>query len=511
MKLNKLIALLLSLVLIVSMMAGCGNQQAAEPPAEETPDAPVSKPVETPAADEEEKELVNIKIYTRVAEQEDMATVMEALNAYTAEKIGVTAEWVFLGGTFAEKIQVIATSGEEYDAAYTSTWMNPYAQGATKGAFVDLTDLLPEYAPELYEQLPDYMWDATRIGGQIYAIPNQQIVARQYSAWVPTEIAEAAEAAGVEVPETISALTDLYDLAVFAKENYGTKLASIKTNDIAAHTSYEWINDYLSCGVVKMGAETPTVVNIYETQEWLDLLHMLYDLNEEGLLDGQIAYDTEYYNSQKLGMKLTADWSVIHKPGVDAEMSAALGYPATIITGAKPAYISTGSVIATMYAISSTSKHPIETLQYFNLLNTDPVALNMLCYGIEGTHYEVVSDTQVRLIEGSGYAPAANWAFGDTFNAYVLEGQPADANAKTAEINNSAMASTILGFVFDTEPVKSEIASVSKVVQEYEGLLGGELPVEETNAEFVEKLKIAGIDTVIAEMQRQVDAFMASK
>ena len=117
----------------------------------------------------------------------------------------------------------------------------------------------------------------------------------------------------------------------------------------------------------------------------------------------------------------------------------------------------------------------------------------------------------LRLIEGSGYAPAANWAFGDTFNAYVLEGQPADANAKTAEINNSAMASTILGFVFDTEPVKSEIASVSKVVQEYEGLLGGELPVEETNAEFVEKLKIAGIDTVIAEMQRQVDAFMASK
>ena len=111
--------------------------------------------------------------------------------------------------------------------------------------------------------------------------------------------AEAAEAAGVEVPETISALTDLHDLAVFAKENYGTKLASIKTNDIAAHTSYEWINDYLSCGVVKMGAETPTVVNIYETQEWLDLLHMLYDLNEEGLLDGQIAYDTEYYNSDQ--------------------------------------------------------------------------------------------------------------------------------------------------------------------------------------------------------------------
>lgn len=41
--------------------------------------------------------------------------------------------------------------------------------------------------------------------------------------------------------------------------------------------------------------------------------------------------------------------------------------------------------------------------------------------------------------------------------------------------------------------------------------MGGELRVEETNAEFVEQLKVAGVDTVIEEMQKQVDEFMASK
>lgn len=48
-------------------------------------------------------------------------------------------------------------------------------------------------------------------------------------------------------------------------------------------------------------------------------------------------------------------------------------------------------------------------------------------------------------------------------------------------------------------------------MKEYESLVGGELPVEETNAEFLEKLEVAGVDTVIAEMQSQIDAFLAAK
>lgn len=56
-----------------------------------------------------------------------------------------------------------------------------------------------------------------------------------------------------------------------------------------------------------------------------------------------------------------------------------------------------------------------------------------------------------------------------------------------------------------------EVTNVSKVVKEYESLVGGELPVEETNAEFLEKLNVAGIDKVMAEMQKQIDEFLASK
>ena len=94
---------------------------------------------------------------------------------------------------------------------------------------------------------------------------------------------------------------------------------------------------------------------------------------------------------------------------------------------------------------------------------------------------------------------------------FVLEGQPEDVWEQTKEVNDSAATSPLLGFSFDVEPVQQEVTNVSTVVKQYESLVGGELPVEETNAEFVDQLKTAGIDTVLEEMQRQVDEFLASK
>lgn len=114
---------------------------------------------------------------------------------------------------------------------------------------------------------------------------------------------------------------------------------------------------------------------------------------------------------------------------------------------------------------------------------------------------------------GTPGAPCAKrrGSFGNVFNTYVLEGQPADVWEQTKELNDSAKTSPLLGFSFDPDPVATEITNISTVVKQYESLVGGELRVEETNAEFVEQLKVAGVDTVIEEMQKQVDEFMASK
>lgn len=451
-------------------------------------------------------DVVKIRIHTPIPEQTDGAAVMEALNEYTKEKIGVEVEYVFHGGSYGDKIQTIIASGEEYDACFTCNWINAYNTNVAKGAFVDIKDMLDE-VPALKETIPDYIWQAATVNGGIYAVPNQQIVARQIGALMPKDYVDAA---GVDI-NSIKTLTDMGEYAQKTFDEFGAKVGGVNISQAADYCGYEYISDYMAAGAIKMDDAEAKVVNFYATDEWKAMLNELVDLNEKGLLDGECGYMAEYSESQRVAKKTSAYYSGTYKPGVEAEESARAGYDCVMATAATEPYISTGSVIATMYGISATSKHPVETLKYFELVNTDPYVMNLISYGIEGKHYNKTSDTSIELIPNSGYSHGQSWAVGNVFNTYSLAGQPDDVWEQTKALNDSAKTSPILGFSFDPEPVKMEITNVSKVVKEYESLVGGELPVEETNAEFLEKLEVAGVDTVIAEMQKQIDEFLASK
>ncbi|MEE0203431.1 MAG: ABC transporter substrate-binding protein [Muricomes sp.] len=492
MRKRKVMALILALAMAAGALTGCGGSDDK---------------ADSGKSGKSEKEVVNLKIHTLIPEQKDQKEVMDALNEYTKEKIGVTVDYVFHGSSYADKIQVIIASGEEYDACFTSNWINAFNTNVAKGAFLDIKELLPEVAPDLYNTLPEAFWQAATIDGGIYAVPNQQIAARQIGALMPKEFVDKA---GVNIDE-LHTLTDLKEYAKSAKENFDAKVGGVNRSQAADYCGYEYISDYMSAGAVKMGDTKAKVVNFYETDEWKSMLYELSDLNKEGLLDGQCGYMDEYSESQRKGKKTSAFYSGTYKPGVEAEESTRAGYETVFAKAAVEPFMTTNSVIATMYAVSNTSKHPEETLKYLELVNTDPYVMNLLSYGIEGKHYEKISDNMIKPVADSGYSHGQSWALGNVFNSYAIEGQPEDVWEQTEALNDSAQVSPLIGFSFDPEPVKMEIASVSKVVKEYESLVGGELPVDETNAEFIEKLKVAGLDDVLAEMQAQVDAFMAAK
>lgn len=502
MKKRNVLSLALAAAMVLSLFAGCSGGGDTQSAAGES--QAQSAGTESEAA--QPQETVNIKIHCMNADQTDFDEVMEQLRAYTKDKINVTPEYVYHGGSYADKIQTIIASGEEYDACFTSNWLNPYNTNVSKGAFIDIKDLIPEVAPKLLEVIPEYMWTAATINGGVYAIPNQQIVARQIGCLMPKDYVEGT---GTDL-STIHNLTDLGEYAQKAYDQYGAKLGGVNRTQAADYCGYEYVSDYMAAGAIKMDDESAKVVNFYATDEWKAMLNELVDLNEKGLLDGECGYMDEYAESQRLAKKTSGYWSGTYKPGVEEEESARAGYDCVMATIDTPPYISTGSVVATMYAVSVTSKHPEETLKYFELLNTDPNVMNMLTFGIEGKHYEKTGENSVKLADNSGYY-CQSWGFGNVFLTYTIEGQSDDVWEQTKELNDSAKQSPILGFSFDPEPVKNEITNVSKVVKEYESLVGGELPVEETNAEFLEKLSVAGVDTVIEEMQRQIDEFMASK
>lgn len=185
-------------------------------------------------------DVVKIKIHTVIPEQTDGAAVMEALNEYTREKIGVEVEYVFHGGSYGDKIQTIIASGEEYDACFTCNWINAYNTNVAKGAFVDIKDMLDE-VPALKETIPDYMWEAATVNGGIYAVPNQQIVARQIGALMPKEFVDGT---GTDI-DSIKTLTDMGEYAQKVFDEYGAKVGGVNVSQAADYCGFEYISDYM--------------------------------------------------------------------------------------------------------------------------------------------------------------------------------------------------------------------------------------------------------------------------
>ena len=67
-------------------------------------------------------------------------------------------------------------------------------------------------------------------------------------------------------------------------------------------------------------------------------------------------------------------------------------------------------------------------------------------------------------------------------------------------------------FQFDTEEVTGEIAAVQKVLKEYLPVLeSGSADLQECYTAFVRELKLAGMDSIIADKQKQYKRWLSGK
>lgn len=176
--------------------------------------------------------------------------------------------------------------------------------------------------------------------------------------------------------------------------------------------------------------------------------------------------------------------------------------------------------------ITAKCKNPKEAMRLLELMNTEEGAAlyNMVVYGLEGVHYEKIDETHIKTLEYDGsqggadtsYA-AMKWIMGNTFHAYLNQGCADGENEIALEINESKdnAVSPLMGFRVDIKPVENEISQMTAVMKEFNATVsGGVMGTAGWQAkydEFVNKLEAAGMSKVLAEIQRQVDAFLAGK
>lgn len=452
----------------------------------------------------------------------DVQLVEDAINQLMKPRYGVTIKLNPIdAGAYDQKQKLAVSAGDVQDIVYSVPWINNYYVNVAQGALLPLDNLLKKYAPKTFASMTPQSWQAPKVNGKIYGVLNQQPWTRPIGPRVRKDLADKY---GLDLTK-VNSFEDLtpFLAAVKAGEPSVTPIGYATISDkggpySAALLGYEIVDGVSTdAGIIGVKADDPSlkVVNIAALPEFLQQVQLARQWYQKG-----------YYPAEPPGDQSIANWragkyameiDVVHRDSV-GQLKQLYGFD-FVAKGLGPLILTTGGIIATMNNISSTSKHPAAAMQVVEALNTDVDIYHLICRGIAGKHY-VVTDSKNGVIgfpsgvtaSNNRYNPQSSWMFGDLFNDFYPSEETVGAWPLSLKDNQTATPSRALGFAFDPTNVKTELAQVQKAQQTYGyPLIMGRVDSGAGLNTYLSKLRDAGVDKVIAEIQRQLDAWKASK
>ncbi|MFD0670814.1 ABC transporter substrate-binding protein [Cohnella sp. GCM10027633] len=508
-----LLGLMLSFTLV---LAACskgnnGNDNAgsapSSSPAASSPAA--SSPAAEPTA--EPLEPVTIKMFVPGVPQNDQKLVNEEVTKYLKDKINVNFEMTVIDwASWQDKMQLKYATNEEFDITLTMSWDN-WTTKIKDGVIIPIDELMAKYAADAVAQTDPKVLSGIKFNGQTYGFPTNKEFAGNKGIMVRKDIAEkyGFDLSTVKTPEDMEPFFDV----IKEKEPGMTPFLSGK--DVGLNIALQE-GLFVSAGGGKnlgaMDRYSPDlkIIDLHADQKYIDMLKLTRKWYEKGYINQDATTLADFAGAYRSGKVFAYSESL--KPGKDAEVSQASGFPWVQIDMTKP-IVSTSSVLGNMLSISRTSKNPERAMMFINLLHTDKYLVNLIAFGIEGKHYVKVGDNTIDYPEGvtsqtSGYALGSPYMFGNQFLDYLWANEDPQKWEKFKQFNESAEEAKGLGFIFNPENVKNEISAYNNKIAEFlPGLITGSVDPEEYLPKMDKELKAAGMDKINEEIQKQLDAW----
>ena len=496
----QLLVLLMAFNMLVSACGGATKATTApaatNPPSNSAAtQAPAATATAAPTAEPPVQIDFAYLSFNKIPDPTALATVEQAIDKITVPKINATVKLHPYGiPDYFQQVTLTLQSGEGLDV-FSS--LGDLPQRVSQNQFADITSMIDKDAPEAKAVVGDAFLKTTTLNGKLYGIPAYKGVAL---APVLAYRSDIMQAIGVD-PASIKSLKDLTDVFAKVKAKYPdmVPLVPVSTGTVGLITTLfgvDFLGDsYLQPVAVLEGKDTK-VVDFYETQTFKDMVNLARDWYTKGYILKDAATTTssvmEFLSGGK-GFSYIAAYS-----GNEAytQISAQSGQPIRMVRLNQP-YLSTSSVNALSWGVTSISKHPDAALKFINMLFTDKDVINLVIFGIEGQDYVKVDADHVKYPDGMDASTVPYTAqlscgvVGNQFIQYQMAGTDmADLKLWETENKNSAM-SPAMGFTFDSSSVADEYSAVTNVIGQFmPGLITGSMdPAEIPN--FITKLKAA--------------------
>jgi putative aldouronate transport system substrate-binding protein len=515
-KMNTILVLLLVLSIAI-MAAACdgGSGTTVGTPSQTTASGGATT---SPSEDEPPRDPLTVKmlLMTSGNNPAEMAKVTAAVNQITVEKLNTTVEFTEIAiADFVQKVNLMLSTGEQLDLfqglfLYQSFYANGY--------LLPIDDFAPYYA-DIADLLGPYL-DCGKINNVQYSLPNLKDIAADTCIVFRKDLIHESN---IDL-KTIKNFDQLGDALRILKQKY-PEMTPLAGGNQGPALGVALVNFDDNCfidpmtddglGVLMNPTKSSEVTNYYATDSFAQMAQFAWDWTKEGI----IAWDQLNGSAEQVRAGTAISYLYAWAPKTIAEASANSGHAMEAWRILPEGNALAGNSFFWNWCVNSDTKEPERVLELLNLMFIDAEINNLLAWGIEGEHYQVVDREKgvIDFLEGhhTGNVPYFQWtkfSLPNNFLQYVLKGDNPDVWKETDEWNKSADVSLAMGFSVDQSKIATQVAVCNNVVEEYRNaLLGGLLDPATEIEKFNAALQAGGIEEIIAEKQSQLDAFLAAK
>ncbi|GLX71016.1 extracellular solute-binding protein [Paenibacillus glycanilyticus] len=388
-----------SLSLLAALTAACGNDNNHSSNNSESPSASASTNASSPAASEQSKDPVTISLTEpdlgRVWKDDNAAT--KELETRTNVNLKVT---MYPNNDFNSKYTVLAASGDIPDLSRLGGF--DYQNYADQGLFMDLTDLIDKYGPNLKQNIPADLWDLTKYKGKQFVIPYENVAGKE----VPVVRKDWLDKLQLKAPTNLDEFEAMLKAFTFndpdgngKNDTYGMGITNSYSETFMPIFGAYGIAPGLFGGSTPMASyvKDNTIVPVAVSPEYKAALEYIKKLWDEKVVDPELFTIKSDQALQKVAQGkigyFNAWWSIapqqltqqlkMNEIVPEAKWDPIL--PGLTGPDGKSGMYSFGNVGAGM-AISAKSKHPEEAIQFLDYLSTQE-GWELARLGVKGTHY----------------------------------------------------------------------------------------------------------------------------
>jgi len=492
---KKLFVLLLSVLLVVTALSGCGKK---------------------PEGGSSEPSVITLDMSTLfiVPNLDATQKVEDAINDYLKNTLHEEGYKIHLKitsiGDYLQKIPMELASGAEDTPDIVQVFA--LASWVENGYIIPLDKYLDKELKPTVDLIGNIIGSG-KVNGQMYMIPRYFGTVLD---WKFIYNKALVDAAGVDVTKAKD-IDSLGDVLAELKQAYPDEHFLVYCDQFNRLYNLKTHTSQVGTYAATVG-ESTTLYDYYETEAYKNAVYKAYEFRQKGYADPEGSANTLSHDAVVMS---GSSKGVIMGHSADADGIAKM-FTRTNDYGAEFGAVTIGiddlSTDTLGIGISHSCKDPDAAARFINLLYTDEFVWITLIYGVEGQDYVWNADhTKVNYPEGLDFNSVPYnciYSCGMIGNGFQgLEYETSDESGSDREYGKKLMEEAwcppLYGFIPSTANVMNEITAIGNVVEQYNSVLSyGDVDPEVEYPKFIAALKDAGINKLIADYQAQADEWV---